>query len=636
MAYYFSLDGVSSTDKGIRVLNVRRDILPPITSRIIDIPDRTGSYYYRHKKERRIIEIEIALISSAFSNNQVLVRTVSEFLDPATGLRDLILSDEADKVYKAVITEDTSTEQILKYKRGTIRFLIPNALAESSSSISETIKSVSGTFTRASLAYDDTTEVASGVPRYTNGLSLEQGTTNLIGATNFEDGSTDGWTGITATISSTVEKAKFKNRSLKVFWKPTGDYIYKNYTATFTAGNSYVYTGWIYAPSFMVGKTVNKQISLIGGINPTATTTTAITLVEGWQFFEMIITIDYSDRTDLQCALTSGTGVVLGDFIYFDAPQLEFRAYRTTFIDGTRVFERFAIPWASLIDFQVGSMEFILNKITTPEAFGGLFEIGAFTSPVSIDRFTIFNGTSFANADKRFTFQISTASTVQQNQVAVVMTNTPAPDTDYYLCIRWDLNNFLKIDVYDYTNTEQQSGSLTISQTPPVFGSHPNLYLGLLTSSNSSNWRFKAMKISKAILSDTDITDSINAQQLTPDYQTTYLNTFNNILSNVAFIREGTAPASPIFKVSFTASETEYKITYVNNGKYIRVVNSFVSGDILLIDGTDNKIYINGVLSMDKLDLNSEFFLLDSKEPVFTINQSANTETILTYTPKWV
>jgi predicted phage tail component-like protein len=642
LVFSFSLDGIRSEDKGIYINNVTRDILPPITSRTISIPDKHGAYYYKHKYGVRRIEIAISIISSTFNSNQDMVRTIAEYLDPLKDERKLIFDDENDRYYMAVITEDTNVSQIIKLKRGTIRFLIVYPFARSTTDeLIKFIKKADTVFVRASTAYDYKTLKTTNAPRFTDGLHIEQGTTNLIGVSNFETG-VDSWfdTADGTTSSAQSNYAYIGNRSLRATWVPGGS-VLRDYVSTFTAGDKYVFSAWIFVPDHVVGKTLRVGVEQRGGVNANVFNYYSLVLVAGWQFIDPLITIDYSDRDTMRMRINAYSGFDYGDQIWIDVPQFEKSDYATTYTDGTRAYESAYVTKASSgINFHTGTIEFYLNKITKPEAAGGIMEIGAYSSPVTLDRFVILNGTGLTNGEKQFSFQVNNGSTAESNTVSATLTNTPVKGQNYYVCIRWKLTDYIKIDVYDYTNTEHIIASSTISMTAPGMASYTNVYFGLLTSTDNSNWRFRAIMLSEGAKSDSDILDAIanGADQFISDSRTEYhLNLVSNqTLDNISFTRVGTAPATPVIKVRFSGSVSEYKIIQTQSNKYIRVVNSFVSGDILLIDGNNNKIYINDVLHMDKLDLNSQFFVLEYDENIFTINQYSSTETMISYSPTWL
>jgi len=637
--YSFSIDGIRSEDKGIYVNDVARDILPPITSRTIDIPDRNGTYYYSSIYQARKIEVSISIISSTFNSNQSMVRTIAEFLDPASGEHQIIFDDESDKYYTGIISENTNVPQIIKLKQGTITFLLSYPYAKSTEDEVILAKKITTTFERASTAYDGTESVGNNVPRYTDGLYIEQGTTNLIGVSNFESG-TDSWSqDAGVSIASTTEKAYIGNKSLKITFIPAGS-AYRDYTTTFTAADKYTFSAMVYAPTFMVGKTIRFGVEQKGGVNPDSFVYTDFILISGWQFLYYTVTIDYSDRTSMRAKIYGHTGIGYGDVLFVDAPQFEKVAFFTTYTDGTRVYERAYLPIAtSGINFNTGTIEFYLNKITTSPGYGGVLEVGQFSSPVTLDRFVLFNGQGLTSGEKQFLFAVYNGSTAEEKTVySTALTNTPAPGQNYYVCIRWNLSSTLKIDVYDYTYEEHKTGASSITMTTPTFGSYTNIYLGLLTSFNFSNWRFRAIKFSSGMIADSDILTSIGnvPDEFTSDSRTTYLvNFINETLSNTSFTRVGTAPAAPQINVCFTGSVAEYKITQVSSAKYVRVIDTFIAGDILLIDCSNNKVYVNGVLSMDLLDINSQFFLLE-KENIFNIDQYTSSETVITYTPTWL
>lgn len=97
----------------------------------------------------------------------------------------------------------------------------------------------------------------------------------------------------------------------------------------------------------------------------------------------------------------------------------------------------------------------------------------------------------------------------------------------------------------------------------------------------------------------------------------------------------GTYEAYPRFSVSFTGSDSELKITSGTN--YIRVVDSFVYGDVLSIDCATGAILKNGVRTMNKLDWQySKLFALAVGSNTLTITPTGKCSAQVKYDPTYL
>lgn len=98
----------------------------------------------------------------------------------------------------------------------------------------------------------------------------------------------------------------------------------------------------------------------------------------------------------------------------------------------------------------------------------------------------------------------------------------------------------------------------------------------------------------------------------------------------------GTAFAYPVFEVTFAAPVNEFKITHEESGQFVRIVHSFAAGDTLVIDHEKLRVLINGVNSLSKLDLSSDFFVLQSGQNTLSVSPIDVANTTLKYVPRWL
>ena len=185
----FRYNGVHSSTMGVySVTDVRRDILPPINSRLLTVPGRGGAYYQGHDLGVREIEVDIVLRGTSQENLRSIVRALAAWLRPDSEPKDLIFDDEPSLTWKAVLSNETDLQEIAHNGFGTLTFVCPDPVALGPQRI-QTIAVADATFARNSVAYkSDGTQVAAGVPRfeaavYNQGLRVEESTTtNLLTA----------------------------------------------------------------------------------------------------------------------------------------------------------------------------------------------------------------------------------------------------------------------------------------------------------------------------------------------------------------------------------------------------------------------------------------------------------------------
>lgn len=167
-----------------KILDIRRDILPPRSIQFLEVPGRAGSYFANVREESRIIEVDVFMKDQSFEALRSRIRQAAEILDtdePAP----LVISDEPDKVWMGILMEDTALEEVIYTGRTTLRFFIPDPYAEAIEEKQKLISKKPPVFERQSTACTPEGTVLPGEPRYLEGkfkqaIFIEEGTTNHL------------------------------------------------------------------------------------------------------------------------------------------------------------------------------------------------------------------------------------------------------------------------------------------------------------------------------------------------------------------------------------------------------------------------------------------------------------------------
>src|SRR5690606_24966843 len=130
MAWGFRYNGVHSADRGVHsVTDVRRSILPPVSTRALDTPGRPGVYYQGFDYGAREIQVDIILAESTLESLRSRVRALAAWLRPDNVPRPLVFDDEPHLTWYAVLSGETDLEEIVTVGRGTLTFLCPEPFA---------------------------------------------------------------------------------------------------------------------------------------------------------------------------------------------------------------------------------------------------------------------------------------------------------------------------------------------------------------------------------------------------------------------------------------------------------------------------------------------------------------------------
>lgn len=104
--------------------------------------------------------------------------------------------------------------------------------------------------------------------------------------------------------------------------------------------------------------------------------------------------------------------------------------------------------------------------------------------------------------------------------------------------------------------------------------------------------------------------------------------------ANLPIINEGTAETWPIIMVTFTGVASDFTISH-QNGKFVRAIYNFSTGDVLEIDLAKRKALINGIVNMPAYYFRNQPFMLIPGENTLTVEPAGVANVEVTYRPRW-
>lgn len=118
----FTYDGISSSEFGIIVKNVRRQILPGNNHVLVNIPGRASSYVMPREPKDRRIDIECIITSNSFEGLRQKILNIADWLQQDEH-KILDFSDQPGKYYRAILVDPIDEDQILTMSRFVISFV---------------------------------------------------------------------------------------------------------------------------------------------------------------------------------------------------------------------------------------------------------------------------------------------------------------------------------------------------------------------------------------------------------------------------------------------------------------------------------------------------------------------------------
>lgn len=127
------------------IQRVTRSILPPREISLLTVPARHGAYFTGARYGVRKIDIDIVVLAATPTDYMNTLRTLAQCLD-IDEPSELVISDEPDKFYYAILSGDTDmVNDLMTLGRGSLSFICPDPFAYSQ--FTKVIEPVSKKFT---------------------------------------------------------------------------------------------------------------------------------------------------------------------------------------------------------------------------------------------------------------------------------------------------------------------------------------------------------------------------------------------------------------------------------------------------------------------------------------------------------
>jgi predicted phage tail component-like protein len=111
----------------IRVTNINRSLLPPISVISSEIVGRAGSIFQKKKIQAGVIPVDFVVVQNTLINLRTKARYLAGKLNTEEP-KELYFKDEPDKYIKAIVSDNTSLEETLAVGQGTINFYCPEPI----------------------------------------------------------------------------------------------------------------------------------------------------------------------------------------------------------------------------------------------------------------------------------------------------------------------------------------------------------------------------------------------------------------------------------------------------------------------------------------------------------------------------
>lgn len=653
MAFSFSFGGIRSEYKDIIINKVKRNVSPPINTRSATVPNRDGIYFYRNDLSSKTVDFEITVKDSDQPNLRKTIEKIANFLDPKGGLQELIVDDETDRLYYAVLSSETKFDQLLSFGKVTLIFLVPDGVSHSTSSLTHVIsQEAPATFIRASSAYTrDMTglgfvEKGTNAPRfedcaYNKGIYVEEHTTNMLTAITSVASGTSQFTtiGTGTTLNDVRAYGLIDSETLKLRTPGVTAIEGTSIVAVaITAGLSYTFS------VYLRGQGMVKLQSLEN--NGGATTTDSSSLVLDWNAYQ---------RLELSFTAAAGTTTVVLKIlttsqqsveVYFDALQLERKAYSSSWMKGgqTRAVEFLKVKPTNKLNGQQGSIDMFFKKVSQPSTFGAFFDWGLFSAGPTIDRIAVSHGTGFGSGEDVVRFEISNTG-LQQKVVDLDIGVDLVVGRPYYLAARWYLTGsavtgLMKVTLVDLENNTSYQITSATSIRPPKMTAFSTAWVGSV--SNSTAYRVNAcyedVRFSQIIRNDTDIDDSWKLRKpLIKDTKASVKYTWDETLYGTLVSNEGSAYGYPVITFHQTLASTYLRLDIYPTTSRFEILTTGSTYDAFQIN-TSGSYANNFFLTTESI---MQFVSAQSQFPVLTGDHyflSNDTAAIITleYTPRWL
>jgi len=115
------------------ILDHRRDLVGRRRHVRRNAPGRPGSWRWDEEPGDRNLELDVHIAAASIAARRDAVRRLAAWAD--VGDAQLVLSDETDRYYEAILDDNAGLDELLQYAEGTVRFVTgPYSLAIATSS----------------------------------------------------------------------------------------------------------------------------------------------------------------------------------------------------------------------------------------------------------------------------------------------------------------------------------------------------------------------------------------------------------------------------------------------------------------------------------------------------------------------
>lgn len=121
-------NGSHSDDYNL-VVDTKAAILPPIELITQEVPGKPGAYLFGKKFGMRAFVFPVGFVYKDGRDYHERLRDLAAWLDTGDEEKELILDNEPDKIYFAVVSELTDIDRIARTGQGTITFICPDPFA---------------------------------------------------------------------------------------------------------------------------------------------------------------------------------------------------------------------------------------------------------------------------------------------------------------------------------------------------------------------------------------------------------------------------------------------------------------------------------------------------------------------------
>jgi predicted phage tail component-like protein len=657
VAFSFSFNGVRADSKDIVVQKVKRCVIPPMTPRTTYVPSRVGEYFYRIDIGPEHIEVDIVISEQTQSFLRTKLADISRWLNPLNGQQQLIFDDEPDVFYWAVLSKDSDLDQLLAIGNTKLIFEIPDGVSHALSQVKFDITMQPPvTFTRASSAWEDITlnqvssfiPVATGVPRYTfstytNGIQIEEGTSNILPALESEGFIGAVWSAVgSGTLISNVKIYTVVSKNVLKVVTPgivTNEGV-ASVNQAVLASTTYTFSAYVLGKGTVMVQTVES-----GGVGTTTNGVATTLIIDQYQRLSITITtVVGTNNVSLKVLTTTEEA----DIFYCSAFQLEQKAYPTSWQVGTTTAraEEFAklapVPPGSKLLGQQGTIDFFFTKTGKPATFGGMFDMGKFSAGPTFDRISIQHGTAIGSGEKSIRLEIDTTGG-KQKLCTLTLSSALVVGNDYYLAVRWFLNGsvngYQKITLGDLTNNVEYNAVVTSTIPPPKFSANSTIYFGSLNNSSfKANCIYSDFRFSIKPRNDTEITDTWKARKpLVKDEFSTIKFTFNKTLNGSQVSNIGSATGYPQLFYNPTVSFSTFWIDVYPGPRRFQINTAVTSSSDFQVNSTLYALFrpANSTIATNTIIAIGSIFPTISGDHYFITNNTG-ASMALYFTPRFI